>query len=99
MTMAQPGILVATVAALTLGHAVTATAQSTSSTAGNPYRSAQGLGGGPNFSSPAAAYMNTMFMRGSDMGQVEAVKRESAARRARQATAAASMTSTPQPSV
>jgi len=85
--MIHARLLVALVAALSLGH--TATAQSSFSSSANPYRSASGLGGGLHFSSPAAAYMNTMFMRGSDKEQVEAVIRESAARRARQAAASA----------
>jgi hypothetical protein len=75
------------VAVLSLGLARGVAAQSSFSSSANPYRSASGLGGGLHFSSPAAAYMNTMFMRGSDKAQVEAVKRESAARRARQSAA------------
>ena len=81
----NPARSLAIISALALGSAITASAQSSFSSSANPYRSASGLGGGLHFSSPAAAYMNTMFMRGSDKAQVEAVKRESAARRAKQA--------------
>jgi hypothetical protein len=83
----KPSQSLALASALALGSVITASAQSSFSSSANPYRSASGLGGGLHFSSPAAAYMNTMFMRGSDKAQVEAVKRESAARRARQAAA------------
>ncbi len=81
-------------AGLLLGTDLPACAQSSFSSSARPYRSASGLGGGLHFSSPAAAYMNTMFMRGSDKAQVEAVKRESAARRARQASTGAAPAST-----
>jgi hypothetical protein len=76
-------------AALLAALAPSAFAQSSTSSSSHAFRSSAGLGGHLYFSSPAAAYLNSSFMRGSDAQQVEAVKRESAARRARQGGSAA----------